>query len=61
MVSAERRERVLQRFAAQLARETRQTPEAVRAQLQEAIDAGLLRVTRTGLQATIPPDVEDER
>lgn len=50
----ERRERVLDACARQLARELGRTAEQVRRELQEAIDVGLLRVTRTGLRATLP-------
>jgi predicted ArsR family transcriptional regulator len=49
-----RRERILRTLAAQLARELGITQQAAAEQLQEGIDAGLLRVTRNGVQATIP-------
>lgn len=57
MTTSKREALVLRRHAEHLARELGQTPEQVLASLREAIDAGLIRVTRRGIQATVPePD-----
>ena len=49
-----RRERILRTLAEHLATEMGQDPDQVYRELQEAVSAGLLRVTRRGVEATIP-------
>ena len=46
--------RIVAKFAEKLARDLGWTREQVDTYIGEAVDAGLLRVTRTGLQAVIP-------
>ena len=45
-------------FVVKIANETGQDPEKVAAQLDQAIDAGLLELTPDGLRAVIPGEAE---
>lgn len=58
MVTDLRKAAVMRRAARTLAAEIGRSPEIVLAELEEAVDAGLLRVTRNGVQAAIPDEVE---
>ena len=51
-----RDDEIIRLFAAELAPELRQSPDQVIASIREAIDAGLLTVSRNGLRIAIPTD-----
>lgn len=50
---------VLRALSVQLAKELGRSADVVHTELLEAVDAGLLRVTRTGVEAVVPNEMTE--